>query len=66
MEATSPTSKSARPSGSEVASSALWNERVVPAVTGSFRMNLTALGFGVSSMLSIFGISNLSKSIALV
>jgi hypothetical protein len=45
------------PSGSSAASASLWNERVVPFVTGSFKMNLTAFGFGVSSMLSILGIS---------
>ena len=37
------------------AASELSNERAVPQVSLSFRMNLTAFGFGVSSMSAILG-----------
>ena len=56
MDTTLPTSKSDLASLSFSASSAVLNECEVPYETGSFKINLTAFGFGVSCISAIFGI----------
>src|SRR5688572_5713907 len=57
MDTTLPTSKSDLASLSVSASAADLNECEVPYETGSFKINLTAFGFGVSCISAIFGIA---------
>jgi hypothetical protein len=59
-DTTLPTPKIERASSLPAASAADLNEWEVPCDTGSFKMNFTAFGFGVSCISAIFGISRTS------